>query len=254
MRTRWPWIVLALAGAAGLYMFAGDSGGPKVEARIRFLIPVESTTFSTPEGPVPRGLDYGLTAIAHVQNRGKSTIHVTALKVEGEVDLGIAEYAGLKGYRGRSVPDLEAELKANRPYWALAWNLSPDGGPVAIQPRETERYVVFTVMEPRFIAERLFAGKEEDYVGYRSANAPPKLLTVSPHLNDLVKFTTMSQPDNRLEEPQLRPAVLDGSIRVILATSEGDVLVKPDSLLAPSSTTLKDLRDTAAYDLFRGKN
>ena len=125
---------------------SGDAGAKELSAQVVPFVTIHSVTY--PSGNI--GMDYGLSAVAHVFNPNDFIVQIESLQISGDQPVDCAEFIQHRLKPGDYIPTASEkyykECLDRKPYFHLTWVANPEGG-TTIRPK-SDTFVEFTIMEP----------------------------------------------------------------------------------------------------------
>ena len=164
-----------------------------------------------------RHWEYGFGIVARIRNTGKTTEHVRALHIVGDVNADFSDYNSTFG-PNRNWNEISVEYQQRKPYYRVSlvsWPINPS----KIEPND-ELFFRFMILDPTTTSTRIIirgGADSKDYFGFRDENpSSPRVLTTVPRIALFVTFgkSMQREPGDRyLYEPSLRDEVRTGSLQ-----------------------------------------
>lgn len=198
------------------------------------------------------GTHYGLSFVLRATNTMNRPRHIRAMRITGEVEADFPSFVSSIEADGLSPEDIEEEFSRYLPYRIIDWIAYPiDIG--RLEAFGDERFVRFRFLKPENIGMRAITGEGMDYLGSRSRGTPPRLITKSVHILDIVKFARVSPPPKQeLMSPYLRDEVVNGLVRLIVDVDDSQTRIAFKSIAPVKWTLSRNWVTGSAADLFYG--
>ena len=140
------------------------------------------------DGQRRRHWEYGFGMVARIRNTGKTTEHVRALYIVGDVDADFGDYVMTFGVN-RDSNETSVEYQQRKPYYRVSlvsWPINDS----KIEPND-EQFVRFMILDPTNTSTKvIIRGTDSSrYFGFRAQNpSPPSILTTVPRMSLFVTF------------------------------------------------------------------